>query len=88
MRCMSRRTREGRVLGARCSRDWSTRRGRGPRVDRINLTVVETETVARRLYAAAGFQEFGRESDGLRQDGVGDTVLYLALELTRIRALS
>ena len=54
-----------------------------PGVDRINLTVVETETLARRLYAAAGFQEFGREPDGLRQDGIGDTVLYLALELSR-----
>ena len=50
-------------------------------VERLTLTVVERARAARRLYAAAGFEEYGREPDGLRQDGVPDTVLYLALEL-------
>lgn len=54
-----------------------------PGVDRLNLTVVESGTAARRLYAAAGFEEFGRERDGLRDDGISDTVLYLSLDLRR-----
>jgi len=67
----------GRTLLARLideARKWQ-------QVEWINLTVVERGTVARRLYAAAGFQEFGREIDGLRQGGIKDTVLYLTLHL-------
>ena len=50
-------------------------------VERVGLTVVERASAARRLYEAVGFQEFGREPDGLRQDGVKDTVIYLTLNL-------
>lgn len=52
-------------------------------VERINLTVVESGAAARALYAAAGFEQFGREADGLREKGVGDAVLYLALDLRK-----
>jgi ribosomal protein S18 acetylase RimI-like enzyme len=54
-----------------------------PGVDRITLTVVESGAAARRLYAAAGFEEFGREIDGLRQNGTSQTVIYLSLDLRR-----
>ena len=50
-------------------------------VQRLTLTVVERAHAARALYRAAGFELFGREPDGLRQDGVSDTVEYMALHL-------
>ena len=54
-----------------------------PEVALLTLTVVERAHAARALYAAAGFERFGREPDGLRQDGVSDTVEYMALVLPR-----
>jgi ribosomal protein S18 acetylase RimI-like enzyme len=53
-----------------------------PGVDRIVLTVVERGAAARALYLSLGFTIFGREEDGLRQDGVRDVVEYLALDLS------
>ncbi len=50
-------------------------------VERLTLTVVERAVAARQLYRAMGFQPFGRELDGLRQDGVRDTVEHLVLPL-------
>lgn len=52
-----------------------------PNVERVTLTVVERAGAARALYLSAGFLPFGREEDGLRQDGHRDTVEYLALTL-------
>jgi GNAT superfamily N-acetyltransferase len=54
-----------------------------PDVERLVLTVVERAAAARHLYVAMGFITFGREPDGLRQDGFRDTVEYLALPLAR-----
>ena len=50
-------------------------------VEKLTLTVVERATAARALYHAVGFRPYGREPDSLRQDGVRDTVEYLALDL-------
>ncbi len=47
----------------------------------LTLTVVERAFAARSLYQAVGFERFGSEPDGLRQDGVSDTVIYLTLDL-------
>jgi GNAT superfamily N-acetyltransferase len=52
-----------------------------PEVERLTLTVVERAGAARRLYHSMGFETFGRESDGLRHDGIRDTVEYLSLSL-------
>jgi len=52
-----------------------------PGVERVTITVVERATAARALYIGAGFQPFGREVDALRQNGVSDTMEYLALRL-------
>lgn len=52
-----------------------------PGVEKLNLTVVERATAARSLYHAAGFRPYGLEPDSLRQDGIRDTVEYLALDL-------
>lgn len=52
-----------------------------PGVEKLTLTVVERATAARALYRAAGFRPYGLEPDSLRQDGVRDTVEYLALDL-------
>lgn len=57
-----------------------------PDVERLLLTVVERAEAARNLYRAVGFQTFGREPDALRQDGISDTVEYMALSLRRERA--
>jgi GNAT superfamily N-acetyltransferase len=78
---------------------WPEQRGRGlgrrlleaiideariwPDVERLTLTVVERAGAACQLYRAMGFETYGREPDGLRQDGVRDTVEYLALSLRR-----
>jgi ribosomal protein S18 acetylase RimI-like enzyme len=50
-------------------------------VARLTLSVVERAGPARRLYRAAGFECFGREPDGMRQDGARDVVEHLTLEL-------
>jgi GNAT superfamily N-acetyltransferase len=50
-------------------------------VEKLTLTVVERAAPARSLYHAAGFRPYGLEPDSLRQDGVRDTVEYLALDL-------
>ncbi|MEW5930563.1 MAG: GNAT family N-acetyltransferase [Gemmatimonadota bacterium] len=50
-------------------------------VEKLTLTVVERATAARALYRAVGFRPYGLEPDSLRQDGVRDTVEYLALDL-------
>lgn len=55
-------------------------------LERLTLTVVERAHAARALYRAAGFEPFGREVDGLRQDGVSETVEYLALRLPTLPA--
>lgn len=52
-----------------------------PGVEKLTLTVVERAEAARALYRAAGFRPYGLEPDSLRQDGVRDTVEYLALDL-------
>jgi hypothetical protein len=52
-----------------------------PGVEKVTLTVVVRATAARSLYRAAGFRPYGLEPDSLRQDGVRDTVEYLALDL-------
>jgi ribosomal protein S18 acetylase RimI-like enzyme len=52
-----------------------------PGVEKLTLTVVVRATAARSLYHAAGFRPYGLEPDSLRQDGVRDTVEYLALDL-------
>ncbi len=52
-----------------------------PGVEKLTLTVVERAGAARALYRAAGFRPYGLEPDSLRQDGVRDTVEYLALDL-------
>ena len=52
-----------------------------PGVEKVTLTVVERAAAARSLYRAAGFRPYGLEPDSLRQDGVLDTVEYLALDL-------
>jgi ribosomal protein S18 acetylase RimI-like enzyme len=52
-----------------------------PEVECLTLTVVERATAARQLYRSAGFERFGREPDGLRQDGTRDTVEYLSRSL-------
>jgi ribosomal protein S18 acetylase RimI-like enzyme len=52
-----------------------------PGVEKLTLTVVVRATAARSLYLAAGFRPYGLEPDSLRQDGVRDTVEYLALDL-------
>ncbi|HJU69853.1 MAG TPA: GNAT family N-acetyltransferase [Gemmatimonadaceae bacterium] len=70
-RGIARRLLEAIILEAR---SW-------PDVERLTLTVVERAAAARQLYRAMGFQPFGRELDGLRQEGVGDTVEYMSLSL-------
>jgi GNAT superfamily N-acetyltransferase len=55
-------------------REWES-------VERLTLTVVERALAARALYRAVGFEQFGREPDGLRQDGLSDTVEYWTLQL-------
>jgi ribosomal protein S18 acetylase RimI-like enzyme len=52
-------------------------------VQRLTLTVVDSARAARALYYSAGFESFGREPDGLRQDGRSETVEYLALRLRK-----
>ena len=67
----------GRALVARLiehARAWEG-------VDRLTLTVTDTQVAARRLYLAAGFQLFGSEPDGLRQDGNPTTMEYMTLSL-------
>jgi GNAT superfamily N-acetyltransferase len=73
----------GRGLGRRLLEQIILEAGTWQDVERLTLTVVERAGAARRLYGAMGFQAFGREPDGLRQDGVRDTVEYLALSLRR-----
>lgn len=70
-RGLARRLLEAIILEAR---SWE-------HVESLTVTVVERALAARQLYRAIGFKEFGREPDGLRQDGVRDTVEYLALSL-------
>jgi RimJ/RimL family protein N-acetyltransferase len=41
----------------------------GGRVEQVQLTVVSENQVARRLYAALGFIEYGYENRALKQDG-------------------
>lgn len=48
-------------------------------VERLTLTVVERAEAARRLYAALGFEEFGREPDAFRQGAERDVALHLTL---------
>jgi RimJ/RimL family protein N-acetyltransferase len=50
-------------------------------VERLTLTVVERAEAARRLYAAAGFETFGREPDAFRRGAVRDAALHLARAL-------
>ena len=67
----------GRALVARLiehARGWEG-------VERLTLTVTDTQQTARRLYLAAGFQVFGSEPDGLRQDGKPTTMEYMTLSL-------
>ena len=52
-------------------------------VELLTLTVVERALPARALYRAAGFELFGREPDGLRQDGLSEVVEHMSLRLTR-----
>ena len=52
-----------------------------PDVERLFLTVTERSHAARALYGAVGFQPFGREEDGLRQDGYRDVLEYLSLTI-------
>ncbi len=52
-----------------------------PEVECLTLTVVERAAAARKLYRSMGFEVFGREPDGLRQDGARDTVEYLSRSL-------
>jgi ribosomal protein S18 acetylase RimI-like enzyme len=69
----------GRALIARLiehAREWDG-------VDRLTLTVTETQEAARHLYRAAGFQVFGSEPDGLRHDGQPTTMEYMTLALRR-----
>ena len=54
-------------------------------VELLTLTVVERAIPARALYAAAGFELFGHEPDGLRQDGVSETVEHMLLRLPHNR---
>jgi ribosomal protein S18 acetylase RimI-like enzyme len=67
----------GRALIARLiehARGWDG-------VDRLTLTVTVTQEAARHLYLDAGFQVFGSEPDGLRQDGQATTMEYMTLSL-------
>jgi ribosomal protein S18 acetylase RimI-like enzyme len=67
----------GRALVARLiddARGWNG-------VDRLTLTVTDTQAAARALYLAAGFQVFGSEPDGLRENGQPTTVEYMTLSL-------
>jgi ribosomal protein S18 acetylase RimI-like enzyme len=50
-------------------------------VERLTLSVVERAEAARRLYAAFGFVEFGREQDAYRHGATRDTALHLTFEL-------
>ena len=50
-------------------------------VERLTLSVVERAHAARRLYAALGFEPFGREPDAFRQGAARDAALHLALAL-------
>jgi GNAT superfamily N-acetyltransferase len=73
----------GRGLGRRLLEAIIDEARTWPDVDRLTLTVVERAGRARQLYRVMGFETYGREPDGLRQDGVRDTVEYLALSLRR-----
>lgn len=71
----------GRGIG-RALLERAVEEARGwPGVEKLTLTVVERAAAARALYRAAGFTPYGLEPDSLRQDGVRDTVEYLALDL-------
>jgi GNAT superfamily N-acetyltransferase len=50
-------------------------------IERLTLSVVERADAARRLYAAVGFEEFGREPDAFRQGTERDVVLHLTRPL-------
>lgn len=50
-------------------------------VERLTLSVVERADAARRLYAALGFEVFGREPDAFRQGAARDVALHLSLAL-------
>jgi len=76
-------THRGRGIGRQLLEEITAEAGRWPGVERLVLTVVDRANAARHLYKAMGFRTFGRDADGLRQDGVRDTVEYLALSLRR-----
>ena len=71
----------GRRLGRRLLEAIIVEARTWPEVERLTLTVVERAAAARRLYLSVGFTPFGREADGLRQNGVRDTVEHLSLVL-------
>jgi GNAT superfamily N-acetyltransferase len=73
----------GRGLGRRLLEAIIIEAGNWPAVERLTLTVVERAVAARHLYRAMGFDPFGREPDGLRQDGIRDTVEHLTFTLRR-----
>lgn len=73
----------GRGLGRRLLEQIIIEAGTWQDVERLTLTVVERAVAACQLYRAMGFEAFGREPDGLRQDGIRDTVEHLALSLLR-----
>ncbi|MGI8510050.1 MAG: GNAT family N-acetyltransferase [Gemmatimonadaceae bacterium] len=50
-------------------------------VERLTLSVVERADAVRRLYAALGFEVFGREPDAFRQGAARDVALHLSLAL-------
>lgn len=52
-----------------------------PGVEQLQLSVTEAADEARRLYAAAGFREWGRESRSLRWEGEYVDEIHLVLDL-------
>jgi ribosomal protein S18 acetylase RimI-like enzyme len=73
----------GRGLGRALLDELFARVKQWDGVARVTVSVVERAGPARRLYRAAGFECFGREPDGMRQDEARDTVEHLTLELGR-----
>jgi ribosomal protein S18 acetylase RimI-like enzyme/ketosteroid isomerase-like protein len=74
----------GRGVGRALLRELVARVGRWDGVSRVTLSVVERAGPARALYRSVGFTRFGREPDGMRQDGARDAVEYLTLDLGRM----
>jgi len=53
---------------------------RWPHVEKINLTVVDTNEPAIRLYEKVGFQQFGFETNAMKIDDVYVDEVYMSLQ--------